>query len=387
MLLVSLSGVAVLSLNMFLPALPRIATDLGVDYATANWAVSGYLALTAAILLVAGPLSDRVGRRPVVLGALSAFCLACLACALAPGFGPFLAARLLMGAVIACSAMSMTAVRDTSEGAEAARRLSWVATGMAVGPMIGPMLGGFIAGALGWRGIFAALGLAGAALLVWAARSFGETRAARSGQSLTGELPHLIRARRFWAYAGSVMFGIGCFFVFIAGAPLVAVQVFGMPIEAVGLAVGIITGGFFAGTITSGRIAARVGVPGMVLAGRLSAVLGLTLSGLFLATGVASPYTYFGCVMLVGYGNGLGTPSANVGLMSVRPSLSGTAAGVSGAMTLAGGAALTALSARSLVEGDPLWRLWGAMMLVALAGLACALAAWSLERRAAATAS
>ena len=100
LLLVASSALSVVSINMFLPALPAIAEGFAVSPATAGWAISGYLAVTAVLQLALGPLSDRVGRRPVVLWGLAVFALASVGCALAASFGPFLASRLAMGVVV-----------------------------------------------------------------------------------------------------------------------------------------------------------------------------------------------------------------------------------------------------------------------------------------------
>ncbi|MEM9349903.1 MAG: MFS transporter, partial [Pseudomonadota bacterium] len=152
--LMAASALSVLSLNMFLPSLAQIAQEFEVSFATASWAVSGYLALTAGLQLILGPLSDRLGRRPIVLFGTVTFAALSVVCALAQDFATFLAARLFQGVVIAGSTMAMASVRDTSEPAEAASRISWVAMGMAVGPMIAPMIGGVLDASFGWRSVF-----------------------------------------------------------------------------------------------------------------------------------------------------------------------------------------------------------------------------------------
>ena len=140
--LVILAGLSVLSLNMFLPSLPHIARDCGVDYALAALAIAGYLATTAVLMLILGPLSDRFGRRPVLLGSLALFTLASVVCVLAEDFRIFLLFRLLQGAVIAGWLLSMASIRDTMAPREAAARMGYLAMAMAVAPMLGPMIGG-----------------------------------------------------------------------------------------------------------------------------------------------------------------------------------------------------------------------------------------------------
>ncbi|WP_370311683.1 MFS transporter, partial [Sagittula sp.] len=110
--LVGLTALAPLTLNMILPSLPAISAEMGVDYGTATLAVGAYLALTAIVQVIAGPLSDRFGRRPVVLTSLAIFTLASALCLSAEGFAAFLGARLAQGAVISCFAMALAITRD-----------------------------------------------------------------------------------------------------------------------------------------------------------------------------------------------------------------------------------------------------------------------------------
>ena len=127
---------------------------MGVDYGTATLAVGAYLALTAIVQVIAGPLSDRFGRRPVVLTSLAIFTLASALCLSAEGFPAFLGARLAQGAVISCFAMALAITRDIYPREEAAARIGLLSMAMAVAPMLGPLLGGLLDAAFGWRAIF-----------------------------------------------------------------------------------------------------------------------------------------------------------------------------------------------------------------------------------------
>ncbi|MEM6479413.1 MAG: MFS transporter [Pseudomonadota bacterium] len=386
--LMAVSGLAVLSLNMFLPSLAQIAQEFGVSYATASWAVSGYLALTAALQLVFGPVSDRLGRRPVVLFALAAFALLSGVCALAQDFTTFICARLLQGVVIAGSTMALASVRDTSEPAAAASRISWVAMGMAVGPMIAPMVGGFLDTSLGWRSVFWFLASGGAILFAVALLDWHETNFHRSSsfKAQFQSYPALLRAPAFWAFSGAVICGVGIFYIFISGVPFVAEQALDITTAQLGLAIGIITMGFFVGNGVSGRIAARVGLGRMVLAGRAIQVVSILTNLVLLLLGLFHPLSFFGLMSLVGFGNGIGSPSANAGLMSVNPALAGSAAGLSGAMVLGFGALFTAVSARLLEAGPPALTLLLTMLVVSLFGLWAGIAAYRLTASSASTA-
>lgn len=381
-LLMAVSGLSVLSLNMFLPALAVIARDFGVSYATASWAISGYLAVTAGLQLLLGPVSDRVGRRPIVLFAVAAFTVLSVICAVAESFAVFLTARLLQGVVIAGSTMALAAVRDTEEPRAAARRISWVAMGMAIGPMVGPMIGGVLDEAFGWRSIFWALAGAGAILTGLVGLSWRETNFARSA-SFSAQFrsyPALVTSPVFWSFSGVIITGVGCFFVFISGAPLVAERVLEINSAQLGLAIGIITMGFFVGNGVSGRVAERVGLGRMVLVGRVIQLAAITLNLALLAAGFFNPLTFFGLMALVGFGNGIANPSAHAGLMSVDPKLAGSAAGLSGALVLAFGALFTAISARLLEGGAPATTLLVTLLVISIAGVGTAYAAFKLSR-------
>ena len=159
----------------------------------------------------------------------------------------------------------------------------------------------------------------------------------------------LLASRRFWGYSLCVAFSIGGFFAFITGAPLVAAAWFDLSPAMVGLGIGIITSGFMVGNFITGRMAGRVSLLTLIIAGRISATLG-PLGGLFLfAMGQGSVAVFFGSAILVGFGNGLTIANASAGLMSVRPHLAGSASGLSGALAVALGAAITSLTG-ALVE-------------------------------------
>ena len=149
--LVLLSGLGALSMNVFLPSLPGMARDFGVDYAVMQLSVTVYLAGSALVQMIAGPLSDRYGRRPVMLVGLATFLVATAGTLLAPSAGWFLAFRTLQAAVGTGMVLSRAIVRDMVEGDAAASRIGYVTMGMSVIPMMAPILGGLLDEAFGWR--------------------------------------------------------------------------------------------------------------------------------------------------------------------------------------------------------------------------------------------
>jgi DHA1 family bicyclomycin/chloramphenicol resistance-like MFS transporter len=174
--LVLLTAFSTLSLNMFVPSLANIAADFEVDYSTVSLSISGYLAVTALLQLGIGPLSDRIGRRPVLLAALAAFFLASVACSLAQDIWTFLFFRMLQGGIATGYALSLAIVRDTKTERNAASLIGYIGMVMAIAPMLAPILGGFIDTALGWRANFYLFAVSGLLLLLVCWVDLGETR-------------------------------------------------------------------------------------------------------------------------------------------------------------------------------------------------------------------
>ncbi|KGM34027.1 MFS transporter [Inquilinus limosus] len=381
--LILFTATSVVTLNMIVPSLANIAADLQADYALVSLALGGYLAVSAMVQLGVGRLSDRVGRRPVLLAALAVFIVASLGCAAAQTAWVLLAFRMLQAAVVSGSVLSLAIVRDTAAEAEAARLLGRIGMAMALGPMLGPMLGSVLDAAFGWRVIFLLYAAAGAGLLCLAWSDLGETvRPMADGAPDGGRLAGLLREPLFWCYALCTAFSTGAFYIFLAGAPRIAATVFGIGTAELGLFVGSITAGFIVGSWLGSRLVGRHPPATVMLLGRVLACLGLLAGLAIIALGTLTPASYFGCTIFVGLGNGMTTPNSNAGVMSVRPRLAGTAAGITGALTVLGGALATTLTGLAL-SGEPSPALLiGLMLLASFLGLLAAAAAVRLGRTA-----
>jgi len=173
--LILLCGLSVLPLNIVLPSLPNIAKDLYADYALVSLSLAGYAAVAATLQLIMGPLSDRFGRRPIVLTCLAIFAVGSLGCALATNIWTLLAFRLLQAAITSGYPVSMATIRDMTGKEQTAGRIGYAAMVAAFAPLLGPSLGGILDETCGWRAIFWGLGLAGVALFVLCWFSLGET--------------------------------------------------------------------------------------------------------------------------------------------------------------------------------------------------------------------
>lgn len=381
--LVLLTGLSVLTLNMFLPSLPNIASDLKADYTFVSLSISGYLAMTAVLQLIIGPLSDCFGRRPVLLACMALFTLASLGCTLATNIWVFLGFRVFQGAVIAGYTLSLAVIRDTMSPERAAGLIGYVSMAMATAPMIGPMIGGALDELFGWRASFFALFILGAVALAACRSDLGETNRTPAA-TLMAQIrtyPDLIRSKRFWGYALCMTFSTGAFYSFLGGAPLVAKTFFDMPPPVLGFYMGTITAGFMLGSFLAGRYAEHYALTTMMILGRLSACAGLTLGLALYAAGTVNAISFFGATVFLGFGNGLTIPSSNAGALSVLPHLTGSAAGLSGALTVGGGALLMTITGAVLTERNAVYAVLGMMLLCAFIGLLAALYVRQLDRR------
>ncbi len=379
-----LTALSALTLNMILPSLPSMARDLAARESVTALAVSGYMLASALFQLGLGPLSDRYGRRPVMLGALMIFVVASLGCMLAQDVTVLLACRVMQAVIIAGTVVSSAALRDQHSAVDSAAKLSLIASAMAVAPMLGPVFGGLLDVTLGWRSVFALYAGLGAALLVLAWVDMGETRAPGLPAPRLRDWLALLQSPAYWAYVLCQAFSVGAFYVFVTAVPYVATAAWGLSPAEVGVGVGSITGGFLVGAAIGARQTRRRGMAVMLVSGRVVSVLAVALALAVFAAGVSHPVALFGLTVFVGLGNGLTLPAANAGAMSVRPALAGTAAGLSGALSMALGAVLSTVTAlvveRTATPVALLALIMGCVLLSLAAALAAVRVAVRLER-------
>lgn len=342
--LILLAGMSALNMSIFLPSLNAMAQYFEADYSVMQLAVSGYLATTAIVQIIVGPLSDKFGRRPVVLFALLIFVVATIGAMLSTNVWVFLAFRMLQGAIATAMVLSRAIVRDMVPQEEAASMIGYVTMGMALVPMVGPMIGGALQQAFNWQATFVFLTLAGLGVFALCLRDLGETVAGK-GLSFAEQLegyPELLTSPRFWGYSLCAAFGSGAFFALLGGAPFVAEEVFGLSPIVTGFALGSPAIGYALGNYFSGRFSVQIGINKMALIGTLITSFGMGLSLVLSLNGLNSALLFFGLCTFLGLGNGMLMPNSMAGTLSVRPSLAGTASGLSGAIMIGGGAALSA---------------------------------------------
>lgn len=380
--LVFLSALAILPINFFLPSLPQIATEFGVDYWIIGLSLAAYAIVSACLQLILGPLSDRFGRRPVILGALAVFIVASIGCAMAPNAWIFLACRMVQAVIAPTYAVALAVIRDTTTREQAAARFGYLAMAWAVAPMLGPTVGGLIDQVLGWRASFYGLTLLGIAVLALCWTDLPETNRSRSRTMLEQYrvYPELLGSRRFLAYCLCMAFSVGAFYAFLAGAP-VAASAFDLSSAVLGLCMGSITGGFMLGSLLAARLAGTLPATTILISGRLLACAGLVFGIVLYFAGIGHVLALFGPCLFVGVSNGLTQPGANAAAISVRSGQTGSAAGLAGAITVAGASIMAAIAGAVLTEENARCGLLMVMLASAIVALGAALFVRHLENK------
>ena len=258
--------------------------------------VALFLGAIAILQLFVGPLSDRFGRRPVLLVGLGVFVLATIGCLTAKTVEVFLIFRMGQAAVGVAMVLSRAIARDMFDQSKAASMIGYITMGMAVVPMITPAIGGALDEAFGWKAsfwVFLGFGLA-VFWLVWA--DVGETNTAKSTsfRAQIADYPELLMSPRFWGYCLAAAFASGAFFAYLGGAPFVGSVVYGLAPSKLGVFFGAPALGYMVGNFLSGRYSVTYGVNRMVLWGAIASTVGVSASLMLALAGLGSVYTFFG---------------------------------------------------------------------------------------------
>lgn len=346
-ILVAMSAVGPMALNIFIPSMPGLQKEFGIPYGTAQLTLTLFLIGMAVCQLIYGPLSDRVGRRPMLLGGFAVFVVASILAALAPTIELLIGARLLQalgGAAGIVLARAM--VRDVFDRDKAASVISYITMAFVVAPMVAPVLGGFIDRMAGWRLDFWLLAGAGALVLAASWFHLPETHDVRSRGGAAGLVTgawHLAGLPRFRSYALTLAFTSTVFFAFLGGAPHIMVDVLKRTPLEYGMWFFMVSSGYMLGNFLSGRYTQRAGIDRMMLMGCIVTMIGGMMCLAAALSGLLMPATLFVPMAFAALGNGLTIPNGTTGAISVDPRLTGAAAGWSGFIQMAFGAAASQL--------------------------------------------
>jgi len=373
-LLVAMTAIGPFSMQVMVPSLPGMGLEFGASNAAVQLTLTLFLVGVAFGQLFYGPLSDRFGRRPVLLGGLAIYLVATLAAASAQSVGWLAVARVVQ-AMGGCAGMVLgrAIIRDVYPRDRAASVLGYVIMAMSCAPMLAPMLGAWLDVRWGWRAGMLACFALGVLVAMGAWRRLPETLAARMPMAGIGGVARayggLLAIPLFRALVAINCCANGVFFAFMGGAPFVVVQGMGRSPQEYAIAFVGISVLFAAGAFTAGRLSMRLGAMRMI-----GLALAITTLGAF--TGLAlvllvpgSLWLFFAPMAVVALGNGMGQPNAIAAAVSVRPTHAGTASGLIGALQMGFGAAMTALVG-VLEEGSGI----GTMAVMAACGLGANLA-------------
>lgn len=345
LVLITLSGT--LAMHMFVPALPDAARALGVGPAAVQATISIYIVGLALGQLVYGPLSDALGRRPLLLGGLALYAAGSIAAMLAPTAPALIAARFIQ-ALGGCAGLALgrAMVRDTNGPVEAVRALALLNLMMMVGPGMAPLAGSGLVALGGWRAVFVALALAGVATLLLSWRKVPET-GTPTGRVSPGRLARayaaLLRSPTFLAYA----VGGGCattaVYAFIAAAPFIITEQLGHPLRDVGIALGVVMVGMAIGNALARRLALSMRLGRLLVWGNaVSVACALVFLALELL-GYLTLEATVGLMLLFVLGAGMASPAALSKVLTVDARHVGAAAGLYGFAQMALGALFTLL--------------------------------------------
>ena len=348
LILGALSAIAPLSIDLYLPALPMLETDLGASKAAIQQSLSAYLLGMACGQMLHGPISDRLGRKTPLAVALALYTLAGLGCALATGAASLVFMRLLQGLAGAVGAVLSRAVaRDCHEGPELVRMLSLVMLVSGVAPMLAPLIGGWTLLIGSWRLIFllqVIFGIALICMVVWGLPETNPTANRSRGGFVVffRSLIEITRSRQFLAYAiGFAMTG-GMLFTYIVSSPFLFIRHFGVAENDFGWFFGVNALGLVIGAQISGRLA-RHWPARAVLARVLLAQAGASILFLAVAWSDAGLWTTSISLFVLVISVGFVFPLATAGAMIPFPKLAGSASAMLGLMHGLSGAAGSSL--------------------------------------------
>jgi DHA1 family bicyclomycin/chloramphenicol resistance-like MFS transporter len=332
--------------DFFVPALPRLAETLSVDVATAQFTLTTYFAGLGAGMLIWGPVSDRYGRKPVLLVGLATMLAASLVATSVDSAGAVAVARLAQGLAMASGAViGRAVVRDLHAHEQAARLLARMTMVFSVVPLTAPILGALISVSAGWRAIFWCFAAVGAVLIVATAAGLRETAPSERSSVHPADILHTFRSiladPRFIAPFFLVLCAHVGILAWVSSSAFVLVRGYGIEPAGYGLAFGAVMLGQICGAWTSSRLVVRLGIPRllrlgtstMLAAGASAAVL--AWSGVTHWAGVVVPFLGFL------FGSALTVPNAMAAAISPFPASAGAAVSLVGAVGFGVGAVIS----------------------------------------------
>jgi DHA1 family bicyclomycin/chloramphenicol resistance-like MFS transporter len=332
--LVLVSAIGPAALHIVTPALPLLAAAFASPASSVQLVLTLFLAGIAAGQLVCGPISDRYGRRPVLVGGLALFLFGTALCGIAWSMPVLIFGRVLQ-ACGGCAGMVIgrAIVRDIYDRERAASAIATIAMATSLAPSLAPAVGGYLAEWLGWRADFALLGTLGAAVFAVTAARLEETLVHSvqfDGKAMAGNFALLLRSPAFLGFSLACAFTSASWFSFIAVAPYLLVDLLHRPLSTYGLMILWPMAAYILGSAIAARFAVRFGSAALFVAGlALSLAAGALMTAWIYGIGL-SGWAMFVPMALSSIGNGLSQPPGISGGLSVHPRIAGAASGMIG---------------------------------------------------------
>jgi DHA1 family bicyclomycin/chloramphenicol resistance-like MFS transporter len=381
-ILTLLLGIQPVTTDLYLPALPTLQRDLGASVAGAQLTLSTLIICFGGSQLLCGPLSDRFGRRPVLLAGLALYCAASVGGALASSIGQLIAWRALQGVAMAAAVTcGRSIVRDLYEPHEGARVMSRGLTGLGFIAVASPICGGLLVESFGWHAALLALAFFGAMTLATIACSLRETvprkdRDATRPAQIARNWAGIVGDPTFRAWAALSGCTYGGLYCLLAGSSYVFIEVLGVGRAAFGVILGSMSVAYIGGTVLCRRLLRRHGLRGAVRIGAWFSLAGgvgmaaLSLAGVHAVWAIQLPQ------YLYAIGHGIHQPCGQTGAIGPFPEKAGTAASLSGfVMTL------TALAAGLWLGRNLDGTVYPLTLAIGAFSVALALVAWTLVQR------
>lgn len=384
-LLAALTAIGPLSTDMYVPSLPAIAQGFAVPAAQAQLTISAYLIGFAIGQLIYGPVSDRYGRKPVLLVAVALFCAASFGCMVAPSIETLIVFRTLQ-ALGGCGGvvLARAVVRDLYSGPRAGRELSLISMVMALAPVVAPLIGGVMQTGFGWRANFAVLtasGLLIAAAVCWRLpETLDKSLAGTAPVSMVRAFGGFLRDGSFVAHAGLVMLVFAGLFAWISASSFVLQDLYGLSSLAFGMAFAVGSAGFMAGSAIASRYVGRLGLDRVIGLGAFAQAAGGLLMVVALAIGLRSAASLVIPMAIYLSGLGLVLPQAIAGAMHPYRDRAGAASSLLGFLQQSGAALCGVLVGQFL--GESAWPMAAAVALTGIASLALWVTTRGLRQRA-----
>ena len=335
-LLGALTTVGPFTTDTYLPSMPAIRAHFGVDMASVQLTLSLAFFGGAIGQLFFGPLSDRFGRRPVLIGGLTLYVGATIGCLLAQTIDQLICARFLQSfGSIAAPVLARAMVRDLHEREAAARVLSLMGIVLGLGPILAPIIGGVLQANFGWHASFVFIAVYGLVLLGFVVAILGESVRARDPEAirpmrLLQTAAELLRSRVFLGYALVNCFLFGGLGAYLSGISFVIVEVLGIPMQYFGLVFGAIMIGNISGYALSGRLVTRFGLDRMLEYGTRGVALAGVVLALFAFSGIVHVATIVLPMMAYMCSLALSAPQAIAGALAPFPRSAGSASSLLG---------------------------------------------------------